>query len=142
MAEIWGAAIAVGGAVVSGMAAEKKAKADRKAANEDRKAMTKEDAQYGAVLSQFEREQEDYYSQLNRQRKQRGLDQFRQFSTVQSFAPNYVDNNRVVLPNRPDVNTIIEQVVPEEEKQASGKKGKSFIEKIDPLGSKIIKGLF
>lgn len=111
MAEIWGAAIMVGGAVVSGMAQEKKAKAERKAAREDAKAANREEAQYSAVLSQFEREQEDYYEQLSRQRKQRGLDQFRQFSTVRSFAPNYADSQRIQLPGKPDINTLVNSVV-------------------------------
>ncbi len=141
MAEIWGAAIAVGGAVVSGIAAEKKAKNDRKNANEDRRAATKEEAQYGSVISRFDAEQEDYFNQLNRSRKQRGLDQFRQFSTMNQIAPNYTETNRIVVPNRPDVNAIINEVVPPETPQVKGK-GKSTWEKIDPIGSKIIKGLF
>ena len=143
MAEIWGAAIAVGGAVISGKAAEKKAKQDRKDSNEDRRAATKEEAQYGAVLSQFEREQEDYYNQLDRQRKQRGLDQFRQFSTMSQFAPEYQgDTSRVVLPAKPDVNALISQAVPEEQAAAKAKKKKSTLEKIDPVGAKILGGLF
>ncbi len=143
MAEIWVAgAITLGGAVISGVAAEKKAKGDRKAANEDRKAATKEEAQYGAILSQFEREQEDYYNQMERQRKQRGLDQFRQFSTVHEFAPNYADNNRITLPNQPNVNTIMESVIPTEQKAQGGGKGKSLHEKLDPLGTKLLGSLF
>ena len=64
-------------------------------------------------MSQFEREQEDYYNQLDRQRKQRGLDQFRQFSTMSQFAPEYQgDTSRIVLPQRPDVNALIAQAVP------------------------------
>lgn len=90
------------------MAAEKKAKEDRKNSNEDRKAATREEALYSGMLSGFEREQEDYYSQLGRQRKQRGLDTFRQFSTVNQFSPGFSDNSPgVVLPDKANIaNTI------------------------------------
>lgn len=140
MGEIWGAAIAVGGAVISGYAKNKQAKEDRKNAKADAKEMSKEDAQYGAVLSRFEAEQDDYYSQLNRQRKQRGLDQFRQFSTMHQFAPTYTDTNRIEVPSRPDVNAIIAETIPEEAAvQQEGGKKKGILSKIDPLGSKLIK---
>lgn len=113
MAEIWGAAIITGGALISGIGAEKKAKSDRKAANEDRRAATKEEAQYGAALSQFEKEQDFYYKQLERQNKQRGLDQFRSFSNLQSYAPQYAgDTARVVVPNAPNINSAIAAAVP------------------------------
>lgn len=139
MAEIWGAAIAVGGAVISGISAQKKAKADRKAATEDRKAATKEDAIYGSILSKFEAQQDDYYDQLNRQRKQRGLDQFRSFNTVSSFAPNYAgDNSRIVVPDQPDINKLIEAAVPQEVASSGGGK-KSLLDTLDPIGAKLKK---
>lgn len=137
MAEIWGAAIAVGGSVLGGIASSKKAKQDRSNANADRKAATKEEAQYGSILSQFEAQQEDYYNQLNRQRKQRGLDQFRSFNTVSSFAPSYAgDNPAIVVPQQPDINKLIEAAVPQETGKSSGSGGKrSLVDKItNPLG--------
>lgn len=135
MAEIWGAAVTVGGSVLGGIASSKKAKEDRANANADRKAATKEETQFGSILSQFEAQQDDYYSQLNRQRKQRGLDQFRAFNTVNSFAPNYAgDNSRVVVPNQPDINNLISTVVPEET-ASTGKSKRSLVDKItNPLG--------
>lgn len=139
MAEIWASAA---GAVITGYAASKKAKSDRKAAKEDRKEMTRDDAKYSSILSRFEAEQEDYYNQLNRQRKQRGLAQFRQFSTVNQFAPQYLgDNTEIVVPERPDINKIMDEVDPQEN-PVQRAKGKSTLEKIDPLGSKLIKKLF
>lgn len=150
MAEIWGAAIAAAGAIASGVAASKKAKADRKAASADQKAATKDEAIYGSILSQFEAEQEDYYNQLGRQRKQRGLDQFREFSTVSSFAPSYSgDNNRIVLPDRPDIQNLIAQGTGQTEVDANGnpKNGGVFAKLdnaenkvrrvLDPIGAKI-----
>lgn len=142
MAEIWAAASAAG-AVITGYAASKKAKEDRKHAKEDRKEMTRDDAKYSSILSRFEAEQEDYYNQLNRQRKQRGLAQFRQFSTVNQFAPQYLgDNTEIVVPERPDINKIMDEVDPQEVPVKSAKGKKSTLEKLDPLGSKIIKKLF
>lgn len=139
MAEIWGAAIAVGGAVISGVAASKKAKEDRAAATSDRKAATKDEAIYGSILSQFEAQQDDYYNQLNRQRKQRGLDQFRSFNTVSSFAPEYAgDSSRIVVPTQPDINALITAAVPEQASSSSGGK-KSLLDTLDPVGAKLKK---
>lgn len=118
-----GAAAMIGGSVISGMAASKKAKQDRKNAKEDSKEMTEREARYQAVLSQFDAEQNDYYNQLNRQRKQRGLDQFRQFSTMGQFAPGAASSdNTIVLPNKPDIGALIKANVPEEQQSAPAKK--------------------
>ena len=144
MAEIWGAAIAVGGAVVSGVAANKKAKEDRKNANEDRKVGTRDEALYSGILSGFERQQEDYYNQLNRSRKQRGLDTFRQFSTVNQFAPEFRDTSPgVVVPEQISIANTIDKAVLEDQanqkaaqpQSEGGKKKSSLVKKIvDPLG--------
>lgn len=108
------------------MAASKKAKQDRANAKEDTKEMTENDARFGAISSQFEAEQADYYNQLNRQRKQRGLDQFRQFSTMSQFAPEAAGgNNTIALPNRPDINALIKANTPAEEQAAPAGKKKS-----------------
>lgn len=117
MGGIWEAAITVGGSILSGLSSSKKAEQQRKWDKEDRKEMARDEAKYSAALSRFEAEQEDYYNQLNRKRKQRGLEQFRQFSTVNQFAPQYVgDNTEIVLPERPNINKIIDEV---ESQQAS-----------------------
>lgn len=145
MTEVWvAAAISVGGAVVSGYAADKQADKARKNANEDRKAATREEALYSGILSSFESEQEDYYKQLDRQRKQRGLDTFRQFSTTAEFAPKYVSGDQnIVLPNEmPNVANNIdagmrrdEALQRTNENAPQGKKGKSGLGKLlDPLG--------
>lgn len=126
MAEIWGAAIAAGGAILGGIAASKKAKQEREAAREDAKEMTENDARFGAILSQFNAEQDYYYQQLQRKSKQRGLDQFRQFSTVNQFAPNFVGgNNTIALPNKPDINALIKANTPVAETTAAPAKKKS-----------------
>lgn len=101
MTEVWIAAAAtvVGGAL-SGMGQEKAAKEDRKAQRE----MTQDSARYEALLSQFEKEQDYYYSQQERANKQRGMEQFRQFSTVQKFAPQYVSTSTpVAVPTKPAI---------------------------------------
>lgn len=138
MAEIWGAAIALGGSVISGVAASKKAKADRAAATSDRKAATRDEAIYGSILSQFESEQEDYQNQLNRSRKQRGLDQFRNFNTVNSFAPDYAgDTSRIVVPNRPDINKLIDTAVPQEATSQSGGSKKGLLDPVKKVLGKL-----
>lgn len=107
MSEIWIAAAAtvVGGAL-SGMGAEKKAKEDRKASRE----LTQDSARYEALLSAFETEQDYYYNQLNRANKQRGLEQFRQFSTIKQFAPQYAQTSPgVVVPEKPVIPTFNSQ---------------------------------
>lgn len=136
----------VGGAVVSGVAANKKAKEDRKNANADRAVATRESTVYDGVLSQFEREQDDYYSQLNRQRKQRGLEQFRQFNTMSQFAPNYTPaaQQEIVVPVKPSIANNLDAAVRQDEAnqkigtetaQPQSKKGGGLVKKIvDPLG--------
>ena len=104
----WAAVAAAGGALISGIAASKKAKSDRAAAKEDAKELTEEGTRFNAILSQFNAEQDYYYEQLQRKNKQRGLDQFRQFSTVNQFAPNFIGgNNTIALPEKPDINKLI-----------------------------------
>ena len=147
MSEVWIAAtVTVGGSAISGVAAQEKAEEDRKNANEDRKAATREEALYGGVLSQFEREQDDYYNQLNRQRKQRGLDTFKQFSTLNQFAPNYMPaaQQEIVVPDKPDIVASIDAAVRQDQanqatlaqQQGNNNSGGSNIAKkiVDPLG--------
>lgn len=60
---------------------------------------------YGGLISGFEREQDDYYDQLNRSRKQRGLEVFKQFSTLNQYAPNYMPaaQQEIVVPAKPNM---------------------------------------
>ena len=147
MSEVWIAAtVTVGGSAISGVAAQEKAEEDRKNANEDRKAATREEALYGGVMSQFERELDDYYNQLNRQRKQRGLDTFKQFSTLNQFAPNYTPaaQQEIVVPDKPDIVASIDAAVRQDQanqatlaqQQGNNNSGGSNIAKkiVDPLG--------
>lgn len=133
MAEIWGAAIAVGGAVISASA---KAKQDDKNAARDSanaRAATRDEAKYSSILSQFENEQAYYYNQLNRQNKQRGLAEFRKFSNLASYAPNYTQTQTgVILPDKPDATKILEGI-PDDQQQAKAKR--SLMDKLgNPLG--------
>lgn len=94
MAEVWVAASVVGGV------AESKAKKDaQKQAAKDAKAANKDEAKWSSLVSQFEKEQDYRYAQLNRQNKQRGLAEFRKFSTLNSYAPTYQQTNPdIVVP--------------------------------------------
>lgn len=125
MAEIWGAAIMVGGAVISGVAADKKAKEDRKENRVD----TKNAAKYESVLSAFNKEQDYYYQQLEKQEKMRGLDEFKKFSGMTRIDPEYVNTNTgPVLPNKPDINQMLDKVDPP--KTSTGGKDRSTLDKL------------
>lgn len=98
---------AVGGAAVSvvgGIMSDKKENKQRK---EDRAASKEELAlenQYAKEQSKFDAEQEYYYKQKERAGRQRGLDEFRKFNTLQDFAPTYQDTSkRIEVPAAPSV---------------------------------------
>lgn len=137
MAEIWGAALVLGGTLVSGYAANKAKKDDQREA----RAMTKEEAKYSGILSQFEKEQDYYYEQLARKNKVRGLDQFKQFSNVGSFAPGYKPADTTpVLPEKPDIDKMLNPP----SQGGGGKSGGGLSDKIakmDPLTGAINKAL-
>lgn len=138
MAEIWGAAIVVAGGIASGMAAEKKDKADKKY----NKQMTEEDYRRNAQETGYEAALEDYYKQKDRYQAQRGLDQFRQFSTIDNYKPGYdIADDQLSAPTMPKYNDF--KVVEDTPQGGSsgGGGGSSLLKKIDPLGSKLFGGL-
>ena len=147
MAEIWGAAIAVGGAVISGVAKSKQAKEDRKNANADAKAANADEAKWGSLMSQFESENEYRMEQMRRRDKQRGLDEFRKFSTVSQFAPQYTQDSKGIVV--PEVRTMAQLESDYNKSQAAvngtanpesfGGKGSSgsLLDKLDPIGAKL-----
>lgn len=138
MAEIWGAAIVVAGGIASGMAAEKKDKADKKYQTK----MTQEDYRRTAQQTGYEAALDDYYKQKDRYEAQRGLDQFRQFSTINNYKPDYNPmDGQLTAPVMPDYNNF--KVVEDTQQGSSGGgNGGNIMEKLDPLGSKILGGLF
>ena len=121
MAEIWGAAIAAGGAILGGVAQSKKAKQDKA----DAKIATRDEAMYAGIMSKFEADQDYYFDRLNKKNTERGLDQFRAYNTAGN--PN---ENRIVVPDRPDINTYL-PALPTPKK----KKKRGLFDKItDPAG--------
>lgn len=121
MAEIWGAAIAAGGAILGGVAQSKKAKE----AKNDAKIATRDEAMYAGIMSKFEADQDYYFDRLGKKNTERGLDQFRAYNTVGN--PN---ENRIVVPDRPDINTYLPAVPVKAKKKKKGLLGKIT----DPLG--------
>ena len=121
MAEIWGAAIAAGGAILGGVAQSKKAKQDKA----DAKIATRDEAMYAGIMSKFEADQDYYFDRLNKKNTERGLDQFRAYNTAGN--PN---ENRIVVPDRPDINTYLPAVPVKTKKKKKGLLGKIS----DPLG--------
>jgi hypothetical protein len=104
MAEVWVAAVVtIGGGIIAGQAAEKKDKSDKAYSTKN----TKLEARLNAQQSGYEAALSDFYIQKDRYEKQRGLDQFRQFSTMDQFAPGVNDQGgRVVMPQTPDYNSF------------------------------------
>lgn len=94
--------ISAAGAALSFFSSNKKAKEDKKATKEQ----TLMEISGARQNSQFDAEQAYYYQQLGREEKMRGLDEFRKFSTVQSFAPGYTNTNPnpIVIPTKPEYN--------------------------------------
>lgn len=94
MSEVWvAAAVGVAGSVVSGIAAEKKDKKDKA----HQAAMTKEESALAAQRTGHEMALSDFYEQKNRARKQRGLAQYKQFSTMHQDSPGYNPGTEVVV---------------------------------------------
>lgn len=140
MGELWvAAAVTVVGGAVAGYGAQKKAEAERKANREDNKEMTEREGQLNAQAAGYEAALEDYYNQKARYDQQRGLDQYRQFSTMGQFAPGVDDSGgRVVMPEAPNYNDF-NPVEPEPEQVQGPKKGgDSLFDKRKDLHKKII----
>lgn len=148
MAEIWGAAIAAGGAILGGVAKSKQAKEDRKNAKEDAKIANADEAKWSSLMSQFEREQDYRYEQLGRQNKERGLAEFRKFHTMSSIDPTYAQTHGgVVVPEARGINQMAADY---DKKQAEidgantqtyggNTKKKGILDTIDPIGAKLKK---
>lgn len=135
MAEIWvAAAITVGGGIIAGVGQEKKDKNDKKYNKE----MTEEDYRRTAQQSGYEAALENYYNERARYEKQRGLDQYRQFSTMKNYAPNVDDQSgRVAAPTMPQYNEFA-PTTPTAPGANGGGDNKGILSKVDPLGSKLI----
>ena len=80
---------------------------------------------YSGILSKFEADQDYYFDRLNKKNTERGLDQFRAYNTVGN--PN---ENRIVVPDRPDINTYLPALPPPKKKKKRGLFGKIT----DPAG--------
>jgi len=105
------AGITVGGALLSGIGASKQQKSSQKFQASEARLSDERQAKYQAILGQVSKDTDYYYNQLNRKNKQRGLDQFRQFSTLNQYAPNFVGgNNQIVVPTKPDALESVNKV--------------------------------
>lgn len=90
--------VALAGAVISGIGAAKAKKGDRAAAT----AMTDLESRNAMRLSSFQAKQDYYYKQMDKKEAERGLDQFKQFSNLQTIAPDYVNTDPgIVVPDMP-----------------------------------------
>jgi hypothetical protein len=99
--------------------------------------------QYNEEESAFNAAQDYYYKQKERGTRQRGLDEFRKFSTTADFAPNYQDTGtRVEVPDKPQVDTY-GQPAPAGGGGGGGGGGlEGLLTKPIDVHKKILKGLF
>ena len=98
------------GGLLSGRSAEKKAKREANFKAKEDRALMADEAKYGAVNMLFQSKLEDHMSQLQRFRKQRGLDQFRSFNTMQQISPGYSESGGIVVPAAPTIGDFNTQV--------------------------------
>lgn len=95
-----GAAVSVIGGAMSDRSAKKNAAKER----EEKRFAQQEDSRLGRQDMIFERQVDEHYRQKERAQRQRGLDEFRKFSTLQQFAPEYQDTGkRVAVPVLPAI---------------------------------------
>ncbi len=98
------------GGFLEGKAAEKKAKREANFKAKEDRALMGDEAKYGAVNMLFQSKLEDQMNQLQRFRKQRGLDQFRSFNTMQQISPGYSESGGIVVPAAPTIGDFNTQV--------------------------------
>lgn len=104
-------ALMLGGSLLSGIGASKQQKKSQQFQASEARLSDERQAKYQAILGQVSKDTDYYYSQLSRKNKQRGLDQFRQFSTLNQYAPNFVGgNNQIVVPAKPDAMAAVQKV--------------------------------
>lgn len=128
MAEAWvAAAITVGGGLISGYASGKKKDKENKREEE----MTREGYLSEMGMTEHQAALDDYYKQKGRLATKRGLDEFRKFSTVHSFAPQYENEN--TGPVLPELQSR-ESYLPEKEVAAPKKKRSTLSKMLDPAG--------
>lgn len=132
MTEVWVAA------VVGGVSSYAKARSDKKKLEDQRghdAALTEEEHWRSMQREQQSAALSDYYTRRDRAESQRGLDEFRKFSTVQDFAPGYVNNNpRVEQPVMPALTDYGVDPNAPEEPGAPRKKTSIHKKLLDPLG--------
>jgi hypothetical protein len=94
------AAVTVVGGALSDKNANKKGKQD----TANSRWMQQEESRLGRQDTIFNAQVDDHYKQKERAGRQRGLDQFRKFSTVAQFAPEYQDTSqRIDVPVLPAI---------------------------------------
>ena len=129
---------AVGGAALTAVSGYAKSKNEKKKAEQDKKdgkEMTKEEHQMSMLRSKYDSDLEYAAAQRVRKNKEGGLSEFRKFSTMQNWAPDYTNTNGgIVVPQAPDA-TGKDYNLPEPEAVVGTSKKKSTTSKLlDPLG--------
>ena len=97
---------AIGG-ILSGKGKKKQAQAEAAFKAKEERALAQDQAKYGAIETLFQSNLQDFERQRERQRKERGLDQFRNFSTMGKWAPGMESTNRIQVPTQPGLESFI-----------------------------------
>lgn len=102
----WFAVAGAAVTVIGGAMSDKKAGKDAKAGRAQDQFMQQEEHRLGRQDTIFNKQVDEHYIQKERAQRQRGLDEFRKFSTVGSFAPEYQDTStRVAVPVLPGISS-------------------------------------
>lgn len=135
MAVTTGTLIAAGVSAVGSYAANKSKQKSEQRAMEQQMAMSKEESERAMQRTSHAAAIEDYYNRRDRYEASRGLDEFRKFSTVQDFAPGYLDGSpRVEQPVMPQATDYVASVDQPQANTGGGGGGQSFVERVlDPL---------
>ena len=132
MAEIWGAAVAAAGAIYS-TSESKKAASEGVAQNRE---MARVQAGLDALDAEYQDQWNEYQANRAALRKDRGLAEFRKFSSVSDFAPNYQQDYEREVVEAPSIADYMTKVkaIDDLAKNPPKKKKKGLFGKLDFLG--------
>lgn len=104
MSMLWVGVAGAAATVIGGAMSDKSARKGAKDASARSDFQQQEDARLGRQDAIFNKQVEDHYTQKERAQRQRGLDEFRKFSTMGQFAPEIQDTGtRVAVPVLPGI---------------------------------------
>lgn len=107
---IWGAAIGAGVSLLGGIKASNDAKDNAKVAKAENKESAIRQAGLDALDADYTNQWNEYTAYRKAAAKDRGMAEFRKFSTVGEFAPNYSQDYQREVINKPSLDNYMSQV--------------------------------